>query len=238
MELDSQESEIAALVFLGDWRRAARRAARALTRAEGLRNPWAVSNASLDRSWALRDGGELSEALSVAERGRLAAIEAGFLPLQVLNAQIAGRCRRELGDLAGAVRAHESLAELARGMDGVAYLVLAEELCADHAVRGDWKAAADWAHEAVSHFGEASMFAHLSIWHVAAAQLRAGEPATIPDLPDTPRYDVVRLRCDAVIADLTGRGREAARLRREALDLAERLMLRVDADELRAESTA
>lgn len=238
MELDSRESEIAALVFLGDWRGAARRAERALARAEGLRNPWAVSNASLNWSWALRDGGELDEALAVAERGRLAAIEAGFLPLQVLNAQIGGRCRRELGDVDGAVRAHESLVELARDMDGVAYLVLAEELCADHAVRGDWTAAAHWAREAVSQFGEASMFAHLSIWHVAAAQLRAGEPATVPDLPDTPRYDVVRLRCDAVIAQHDGRTRDAARLRREALDLAERLMLRIDADELRAESTA
>ena len=237
MALDSKGYELAALVFLGEWRTAMHRARRALVTAERLANPWAIANVSLVCSWALRDGGMLQEARAMAEHGRAAAVEAGFAPLQVLNAAIEGRCLREQGDITAAVRSHLSLADESRSMEGVAYQCLCEELCADHAAAGDWPAATHWAAEAVGRWCEVNMFAHLSLWTVLDAMVRSGKRAVFPSLPETPRYDVVRLRAQAVLEGHEGKVLQAIQLQQEALTIAERLELAIEAAELRDEIT-
>lgn len=235
MRLDSTGYETAALVFLGEWRSALRRVRRALSEAQRLENPWAVANLSLVESWALRDGGMLDEALAAAERGAAAAEVAGFTPLLVLNAAIGGRCRRELGDVAGALHHHTSMIEAARAVGSVGRQTMTEELCADHAVAGDWDAAATWAAESIAAWGEMRMFGYLSLWAVAEASLRSGGAFAMPTLPAGRRYDVVRLRAEAVVARCRGSRDSADDARTRALAVAEELGLTVESRELRSE---
>ena len=232
MVLDSTGYETAALVFLGRWRDALRRVRRGLIEAERLDNPWAVSNLSLVEAWALRDGGRLDEALASSTRGVAAARAAGFTPLEVLNGVIAGRCRRELGDAAGAIETHLGLASTAEALDGVAYQAVAEELCADLAALGDWRAAADWAGRWVARWGEMQMFGHLALWAVADARLWAGSSFSMPALAETDRYRVVRLRTKSVLAAHAGDRAGAEEALALALELAERLGLVVEAREI------
>lgn len=233
MEVDSAGYELASLVFLGRWRDALRRARRVMARAESLDNPWAVSNIALTEAWGLRDGGRLEEARETADRGARAAQAADFAPLQVLNTLLAGRCCRELGNVSRALQTHNALIDLTAHMDGVAYQAVAEELCADHAAAGDWMSAAHWARESIARWGEMTMFTWLSLWLVAEAVLRDGGAFALPALPDTPRYDLVRLRTEAIVARHHGDNSRSVRLLREALNVAEQLELGPEAAELR-----
>ncbi len=235
MVLDSIGYEVASLVFLGRWRDALRRVRRPLDEAARLDNPWAVCNLSLGEAWALRDGGRLEEALASAERGVAAAVRAGFVPLQVLNGALAGRCRRELGELSGAARVHQEMLQIARNLDGVAMQCVLEELTADAVTAGDWEAAASWAGQAIARWGEMRMFAFLSLWTVAEACLRSNAAFTIPTLPAGDRYGLVDMRTRAVLAQHAGAQDEAARYRQDCLALAEDLGLAVEAHELREE---
>lgn len=232
MRLDSIGYEVCALVFLGDWRAALRKVRRALVDAERLGNPWARCNLSLVEGWALREGGQLEAALASAERGIGAGVEAGFLPLEVLNTALAGRCRREMGDLGGALEVHERSLDDARRLGALAQLIFAEELCADHAQAGSWNEAERWAAEAVEMWGEAHMFAHLSLWTVAQARLRAVGQFEPPELPAGERYRLVRLRVTAVMADHLDRRADSEQACREALAIAERLELPVEVRQL------
>jgi hypothetical protein len=236
MWLDSRGYEVSALVFLGDWRAALRRARRALMLAQRLDNPWQICNLSLGEAWALRDGGSLDEAHRSAERGVAAAEEARFEPLRVLNAAVAGRCRRELGDVAGAIEAHQHLMPAAREVGSVARAAVAEELCADHVAAGDWEAAATAAAEAEASRGEMVMFSLVALGDLAEARLRAGARFEIPELPEGERYRLVRLRAEAVIAEHSGDRNAADDARRQALAIAEQLSLRVEAAQLREET--
>lgn len=238
MWIDSTGYEVSARVFLGDWRGALRRARRALAEAERLANPWQICNLSLGEAWALRDGGRLEEGQRSAERGVSAGEEAGFEPLRVLNAAVAGRCRRELGDLAGAMEIHQRILPSARGVGSVARAGVAEELCADHTAAGDWESAAAAAAEAEAGRGEMVMFSRLSLWTVARARLRAGAGFEMPELPEGERYRLVRLRTEAVIAEHSGDRKTAEEANRQALAIAEQLSLPVESRELLAELAA
>ena len=235
MRIDSEGYETGCLVFLGAWRTGLRRARRALRDAERLQNPWAVCNLSPLEAWALHDAGQLEAALRSAERGMEAGVRAGFSPLRLMNAALAGRCRRELGDLDGALARHAALVDEARELWSVTNQVVAEELCADHAAAGDWTEAARWAGESVERWGEARMFCHLSLWTVADALLRAGEGFEPPRLPGGDRYRVVALRTRAVMDAHAGRPAAATAARCEALEIAERLELPILVRQLRAE---
>ena len=238
MRLDSTGYEVAALVFLGRWREALPKARRARAEAERLANPWAVSNLSLVEAWAERDGGRLREALATASRGAAMAVEAGFTPLQVLNGTLAGRCRRELGDLQGALFMHEGMLAIAERLEGPAYQCVAEDLCSDHARAGDWDAAGAWAGRVFARWGESRMFTCLSLWDVARACRRAGIAFWHPPLPTTERYRLVGLRTEAVLAEFAGEAHEAERARRGALAIARRLGLAIEGGELRSELDA
>ena len=82
------------------------------------------------------------------------------------------------------------------------------------------------------------MFTCLSLWDVARACHTAGLPFWLPPLPDTERYRIVRLRTEAVLADFAGDARLARQARRDALALADRLGIAVEAGELRMELAA
>ena len=148
---------------------------------------------------------------------------------------MAGRCRRELGDVEDALSRHGALVDEARALWAVANQVVAEELCADHAAAGDWGEAGRWAQESVDRRGEGRMFCHLSLWTVADALLRSGRRFEAPGLPAGDRYRVVALRTRAVVEAHAGRAAAAAAARTEALEIAERLELPVLVRQLRAE---
>ncbi len=233
MRLDSIGYEVAALVFLGRWREALRRVVRPLEEARRLGNPWAVCNLSLVEAWALRDGGRLNEALASARRGLESGTQSGFEPLRALNGALAGRCLRELGDVRGALVLHSELMELAGGMDGVMPQCVAEELVCDHAALGDWEEAARCAGRAIAAWGEMRMFAFVSLWVVADARLRSGARFITPKLPAGKRYDLVRLRTQAVVARHSGSQERAIECLREALGVAKELELPVEVGSLR-----
>jgi hypothetical protein len=227
---------VTGLVFGGDWKAGAKLGRRLLREARRLQNAWAVAHMCLGLGWALYDGGRLQEAQQVADDGLEAARETSFLPLQVLNAALGGRCRRDLYQFDAALELHSQAWQWSQRVNTLALQAIAEELCADHAAIGRWDEAARWAEESRRWWGEAKMFAHLSGWTVAEALLRKGALYSPPELPDGDRYRLVALRTEAVVARLAGRPAPAESALGEARELASRLDLPLQAAELNVPS--
>jgi hypothetical protein len=165
----------------------------------------------------------------VAEDGMEAAGEAGFLPLRVLNAAMAGRARRELGQIEAALQLHRRAWDWARSLNEMAVQAASEELCADLAAAGRWDEAAPLAAESRRCWSEGKLFVHMSAWTVAEALLRAGAPYSPPDLAEGDRYRLVGLRVRAVVDRHAGRTAAADVALREAHELAVKLQLPLQA---------
>lgn len=234
MRIDSEGYVVVGLVFVGNWKQGARLGRRLLGEARRLQNPWAVAHICLVLGWALYDGGRLDEARRLADDGQEAAAQAGFLPLQVLNAALGGRCRRDLDQLDAALQVHRQAWQWSQRLNALALQAIAEELCADHAAAGAWDEAAAWAEESRRLWGGNRMFLHLAAWTVAEALLRKGAAYSPPELPEGDRYRLVGLRVEAVVEHHAGRAAAAQSALREARDLALRLDLPRQAAELGA----
>jgi DNA-binding SARP family transcriptional activator len=238
MRIDSEGYVVAGLVFGGDWKEGARLGRRLLGEARRLQNPWAVAHMCLVLGWALYDGGRLDQARRLADDGQQAAGEAGFLPLQVLNAALGGRCRRDLEQLEAALEVHRQAWQWSQHLNALALQAIAEEICADHAAAGRWDEAASWAEESRRHWGGTKMFVHLGAWTVAEALLRKGAAYSPPELPEGDRYRLVGLRVAEVVGRLAGRRETAESALRDARDLALGLNLPLQVAELEAAVTA
>lgn len=236
MRIDSEGYIVISTVFNGNWAAAQRRGRRLLRQAHRHQNAWAIAHICLGLGWAAYDGGMLEQAWEVAEKGFKAASEAGFLPLQVLNAALAGRALRDLGKLELALELHEQAWEWSRPLNALAFEAVAEELCADHAAAQRWADAAQWAEEARRAWGEPKSFVHLAAWTVAEALLRAGAAYSPPDFAEGDRYRLVSLRVEAVVQRVAGRPALEESALRHAVALALKLNLPLQVAELGAEA--
>jgi DNA-binding SARP family transcriptional activator/tetratricopeptide (TPR) repeat protein len=235
MRIDSEEYAVVGLVFGGHWKTGLRRSGRLMQDARRHQNPWAVSHVSLGLAWALYEAGRLDDVREVADEGVESARRAGFLPLQVLNAAVAGRARRHLADIDSALQLHRRAWEWAQSLNALALQAIAEEICADLAALGRWPEAAEWAAESRRCWGEGKMFVHLDAWRVADAILRAGGEYELPDLAEGERYRLTALRVEAVLERHAGRMARSHAVLRDARALAERLELSLQLAELDVE---
>ncbi len=211
---------------------AAARAACAIGRE--IDNPWTYAAAARELAAGLLDAGAYMEALAVAQEGVAAARQAGYPFLVVNDLTILGTVYRWLGALDTARSAHREALAVAESIGNPAFVELvADELCADEALRGDWTAAQAAARRALALRDDAVLYGGLSRWYETEALVCAGDVAAAADdvrrfgarIGDNLRYRIPYLRSRAVLAASCREIAQATAYLQEAASMARSLDL-------------
>jgi DNA-binding SARP family transcriptional activator/tetratricopeptide (TPR) repeat protein len=243
LEADSLTHLAGAAVRAGETAIAIEAARTALALSDAIDNSWGRGAATQHLALALLDRGEYGEALAVARRGVAAGRACGYAPVLLLNLAALGAVLRRLGapDEAETVHA-EAWTICARLSHGMFSELVAGELCADHAARGDWPQATHFAREARAVRDDAILFSGATRPAEVEALLRGGEleAATAEArrfearVGERPRFRIYALRTSATLdAWLAGYDGALVRLK-QAAALAERLALLGDLAEILA----
>jgi DNA-binding SARP family transcriptional activator len=174
LEVDCVTALAAVHVWRGQPAAAAALAERAYAIATEIENPWGRVYSSNWLAMARQDQGDLVGALQAAQTGRVVAEANSFMPVGAINLLILGAVWRARGDLQRARELH-----LAAGQPGDAPVnaeLVADELCSDYALLGDWPAAAEYARAAIAARRYDSLPLVIPLrWTETEALLRAGQ---------------------------------------------------------------
>ncbi len=214
MERDSLSLRGYALIHLGDTPGAVAAGREAVALARDLDNAWAIAAAACFLAIALTETGDYEVALAIAGEGLALAETHSLVQVRVLSALSAGLVHRALLDPAAALAADTQAAafhEAVRMPTAFAELV-AGALCADHALAGDWPAAAVAAHRALALRDPTRLVSPWTRPLETAALLHAGAvDAARGDLtalgaraPLAPRFHLAWQQAAAVFAEATG----------------------------------
>jgi len=144
-----------------------------------LENDWAKANCTFYLAHALHEMGNYAEAKAVVLAGVAAGRAAGHPPLLAFNLAILGRINRSQGALDEALSAHLECRAIGEALHQPLVMEWAAvELCADHAVRGEWNEAASQARVAApirAHYPAVTPFAGQLRWYETEALIRAGD---------------------------------------------------------------
>ncbi|HEX2913873.1 MAG TPA: AAA family ATPase [Chloroflexia bacterium] len=200
-------------------------------------NDWGLAVNAGVHSMILRDAGQYSQALEAARESVERARKMGQPLLTSFNLVALGHVLRSLMQLDEAIAVHsEALAitERDNAVLSVLTFMMADALCSDYALSGDWEQASYYAAKTLN-FEHDAIFLHsgLSRWHVIEALVRSGAAASAQASLEgfqrrtglNPRYRLIYLRCEAVVARQQGQTEQAVARLTEALELARQLNL-------------
>lgn len=213
MEIDSLVQIAASQNRLGRPHNAITAARSALVFSEEIDHAWGVADSARELGLALLECGEYGTAQAMAQRSRVAGRIAGHKPLMVMVMAVLGMVERRLGMHDEALATHEELWSIATDLTHPMFIELAAaELCATHAVHGDWAEAARWADRALASRSPGFPFFGATRPYEAAALLHSGRHAeAVADLQafgaramQSPRYQLSYLRALAALAAWEG----------------------------------
>lgn len=234
MEADSLVQLASALIRSGQTQEGLTAACAAHTISVALDNKAGVADAAKEMAQGLLDRGDYGAALEIAEAGVAAARVAGYAPLLILNLTLFGRICRQLGKLHDARVAHEEAWQIAEQLHYFMFTeAVADELCADHALVGEWVEAAGYARQASTARQRSIVYVGLIRWYETEALVRAGEAERAAadvrhfgeDIKENRRYRIPYLRALAVLAHAQGDTAGAITHLEEARAVAEELDL-------------
>jgi hypothetical protein len=175
--VDSLTALAAVQVWRGQAAAGAALAESAYAMAVAIENPWGQIYSSNWLAMARLDQGDLDGALAAAQTGRTVAEANSFLPVAGINLLVLGAVWRARGDVLRARALH--LAAQTVGEPGAATAIselVADELCSDCALLGDWPAAAEHARAAIAARRYDSLPLVIPLrWTATEALLRAGQ---------------------------------------------------------------
>ncbi len=177
LEVDCLTVLAAVAVWRGQAAAGAALAERAYALATEIENPWGQVYSSNWLAMARQDLGDLAGALAAAQTGRAVAEANPFMPVGAINLLVLGALWRASGDAHHARELHLAAHSLTASSDtpGFAEMV-ADELCSDCALLGDWPAAAEHARAAMAARGYESLPLVIPLrWTETEALVRAGQ---------------------------------------------------------------
>jgi len=177
LEVDSLTALAAVAVWRGQPAGGAALAERAYAIAVEIENPWGQIYSSNWLAMARQDQGDLEGALAAAQAGRAVAEASSFMPVAGINLLVLGTVWRARGDVARALALHQAAQAVAEPGAAPAFAELvADELCSDCALLGDWPAAAQYARAAIATRRYDSLPLVIPLrWTETEALLRAGQ---------------------------------------------------------------
>ena len=170
-------------------------------------------------------------ALDVIHAAIATARAISHAPSLITSIALLGSIHRTLGDLDAALAAHAEAWSLAEGVDYALFTEhVAAELCADHAVRGDWHMAVSQARVAMqARRRHTAVYVGRVRWYETEALVRAGEVDIAAEdvrqfgqqVGDTSRFRIAYLRAEAVVSDARGQAEAAISALEQARALAD-----------------
>jgi tetratricopeptide (TPR) repeat protein len=196
-----------------------------------MNNGAGQADAGEELAVGLFDRGDYLAALDVIHAAIAAARAISHAPSLITSIALLGSIHRTLGDLDAALAAHAEAWSLAAGVDYALFTEhVAAELCADHAVRGDWHMAVSQARVAMqARRRHTAVYVGRVRWYETEALVRAGEVDIAAEdvrqfgqqVGDTSRFRIAYLRAEAVVSDARGQAEAAISALEQARALAE-----------------
>src|SRR5579859_5051397 len=234
MEVDSVCLQAEALIRLGQAPAAVDICRVAYATARELQNPWGQIGAACRLSIGLREMGQLEAALAVGAECLALSRGVPAAHWQIISLALLGGIHRDLQDLERALALHTEAQAIAQGPVSPAFKALpSAQLCADHALLGQWEQAYPFAAAALASPDVTLLHVGLLRWWATEALVRQGQVAAAQADVETfgaqvgryPRYRLSLLRCQAVLAEARGDLEDATRLLGQAAALADELGL-------------